>query len=244
MSEETHWIMISAGCNINNGQTSNVTLPCSESPLDPPAASPSEAEQERLSRTSRAITESLLPLLPKTMHLLRHPPAQLYTPMPTTTGLLNPPLGNTRLQIVRLFQTLIQANVESLLDELHTTEFLALVLVTAFLLYQQVPTGSSWHPLDCRTFSSRIRSTHSCTAPSPISYAIWFSLRILRNVPNPSIVPFLRRWAAVIVLYSAVPSWHKLLQLLKDNAFLEKIIDMWEEDKNEEDKWADECIKV
>lgn len=42
------------------------------------------------------------------------------TPIITTVGTLNPPLGNTRLQVTKLLATVISSNNEELLNELES----------------------------------------------------------------------------------------------------------------------------
>jgi serine/threonine-protein phosphatase 6 regulatory subunit 3 len=66
--------------------------------------------------------------------LLLNPPKQHYMPMPTSVGIMQVPLGQTRLQIVRLISMLIMTNLESVNGELASLGTLS-VLLDLFFQY-------------------------------------------------------------------------------------------------------------
>ncbi|CAH1799356.1 unnamed protein product [Owenia fusiformis] len=72
-------------------------------------------------RFAQGVSKCLMAMTPrlKDLHnLLVDPPKQHYSAMPTTIGTLDPPLGNTRLQIARLVNSLIQTNTHAINTEL------------------------------------------------------------------------------------------------------------------------------
>ncbi|XP_063402716.1 serine/threonine-protein phosphatase 6 regulatory subunit 3-like isoform X1 [Mytilus trossulus] len=85
-----------------------------------------EGSQEHLAsidtdRLAQGVSNVLLAVTPrlKDFHnLLVEPPQQRFTSMPTTIGTLEPPLGNTRLQIARLVSALVLTNTHSVNIEL------------------------------------------------------------------------------------------------------------------------------
>lgn len=77
----------------------------------------------------------LLPRL-KDFHTLldRRPQGLLDNIMYTTAGPLDPPLGNTRLQVVRLFAAILQCGNDSIFDEvIRLSTFSTLIVSTAHL---------------------------------------------------------------------------------------------------------------
>lgn len=82
----------------------------------PESLTPQEVEKmvQGVSNTLKAIVPRL-----KDFHKLLHePPKQHYLPMPTTLGILDQPLGNTRLQTVRLIAFLLATNRPPVNEEL------------------------------------------------------------------------------------------------------------------------------
>ncbi|XP_052090141.1 serine/threonine-protein phosphatase 6 regulatory subunit 3-like isoform X1 [Mytilus californianus] len=85
-----------------------------------------EGSQEHIAsidtdRLAQGVSNVLLAVTPrlKDFHnLLVEPPQQRFTSMPTTIGTLEPPLGNTRLQIARLVSALVLTNTHSVNIEL------------------------------------------------------------------------------------------------------------------------------
>lgn len=72
-------------------------------------------------RLAQGVTNVLLAITPrlKDFHsLLVEPPKQRFETMPTTIGCLDPPLGNTRLQTVRLIAALVLTNTHTVNVEL------------------------------------------------------------------------------------------------------------------------------
>ncbi|XP_022292319.2 serine/threonine-protein phosphatase 6 regulatory subunit 3-like isoform X3 [Crassostrea virginica] len=72
-------------------------------------------------RLAQGVTNVLLAITPrlKDFHsLLVEPPKQRFETMPTTVGCLDPPLGNTRLQTVRLIAALVLTNTHTVNVEL------------------------------------------------------------------------------------------------------------------------------
>lgn len=88
-----------------------------------------EHKLKSISNTTRVIKDRI-----KQFHdLLVDPPKQ--DPVLTTVGTLDPPLGNIRLQVTKLFSALISTNDQELLKEIETTETLSLLL-DLFFKYQ------------------------------------------------------------------------------------------------------------
>jgi serine/threonine-protein phosphatase 6 regulatory subunit 3 len=77
-----------------------------------------QADMERFSQGIHNTIGAVVPRLTDFHRLLLEPPKQHYVPMPWTIGVLDRPLGNTRLQTVRLIATLLAANVSTVSDEL------------------------------------------------------------------------------------------------------------------------------
>lgn len=59
--------------------------------------------------------------------------------MPTTIGILEPPLGNTRLQITKLITALIQTNSHEVNVELANSGTIGVMLVSNVLLAMAFP---------------------------------------------------------------------------------------------------------
>merc|ERR1739838_739963 len=75
--------------------------------------------------TLKAILDAILPWLPQFTELLVNPP--LLAPMNTTAGLLDPPLGQTRLNVAKLICALLATNIKVInikLSELGTINIL------------------------------------------------------------------------------------------------------------------------
>ncbi|KAK2169540.1 hypothetical protein LSH36_9g15052 [Paralvinella palmiformis] len=87
---------------------------------------------------------AVIPRLKDFHQLLNNPPKQYYSPMVTTVGTLNPPFGNTRLQIARLITLLLFTRIYKLNVELATLGTLGLLIELGFkftwnnLLHTQV----------------------------------------------------------------------------------------------------------
>lgn len=54
--------------------------------------------------------------------------------MKTTWGVLDPPVGNTRLSVVRLVASLLQSNTHSINVELINLNTLGVILVSVFVI--------------------------------------------------------------------------------------------------------------
>lgn len=63
---------------------------------------------------------------------------QHYHAMPTTIGHLDPPLGNTRLQVVRLITSLLITNTHSVNQELANLGTIAVIIVSNKGLFFEV----------------------------------------------------------------------------------------------------------
>ncbi|XP_056633810.1 serine/threonine-protein phosphatase 6 regulatory subunit 3 isoform X1 [Diorhabda sublineata] len=88
-----------------------------------------EQKQRSISNTTRVMKDRI-----KQFHdLLVDPPKQI--PVSTTVGILDPPLGNIRLQVTKLFSALISTNNQELLKEIEMNETLSLLL-DLFFKYQ------------------------------------------------------------------------------------------------------------
>lgn len=55
--------------------------------------------------------------------------------MKTTWGVLDPPVGNTRLNVVRLVASLLQSNTHSINTELINLNTLGVILVSTFCVF-------------------------------------------------------------------------------------------------------------
>ncbi|XP_074028279.1 phosphatase 6 regulatory subunit 1-like protein fmt isoform X2 [Leptinotarsa decemlineata] len=88
-----------------------------------------EQKQKIIFNTTQAIKHRI-----KDLHnILVHPPK--LSPIQTTAGTLNPPLGYARIQIVKLFATLIPSDKEEILNELELAGTFP-VLLELFFKYQ------------------------------------------------------------------------------------------------------------
>ncbi|CAG5118802.1 unnamed protein product, partial [Candidula unifasciata] len=68
-------------------------------------------ETDRCTQGLNNVIAALIPRLKDFHDLLLNPPKQCYSTMPTSCGILAPPLGNTRLQVAKLVTALIGANM-------------------------------------------------------------------------------------------------------------------------------------
>ncbi|XP_041355125.1 serine/threonine-protein phosphatase 6 regulatory subunit 3-like isoform X2 [Gigantopelta aegis] len=75
-------------------------------------------DAERLTQGVNSVLAAITPRLKDFHNLLLDPPKQHFSTMPTTFGTLDPPLGNTRLQIARLITALLSTNTHSVNVEL------------------------------------------------------------------------------------------------------------------------------
>ncbi|XP_060085794.1 serine/threonine-protein phosphatase 6 regulatory subunit 3-like isoform X2 [Ylistrum balloti] len=78
----------------------------------------STLDTERLAQGVSNVLLAITPRLRDFHHLLTNPPKQKFCTMPTSIGTLEPPLGNTRLQIARLVSALTLTNSHSVTVEL------------------------------------------------------------------------------------------------------------------------------
>ncbi|XP_050390728.1 serine/threonine-protein phosphatase 6 regulatory subunit 3 isoform X2 [Patella vulgata] len=78
----------------------------------------SALDTDRLSQGVNSVLSAITPRLKDFHNLLLDPPKQRFCAMPTTAGHLDPPLGNTRLQIAKLITALISTNTHSVNTEL------------------------------------------------------------------------------------------------------------------------------
>jgi serine/threonine-protein phosphatase 6 regulatory subunit 3 len=85
-------------------------------------------ENEKFLEGIDGVLKAVIPRLPDFHKLLTHPPLQHYMPMPTTFGLLTVPLGNARLQTVRLFASLLGTNSPAVYEELARLDTLNVLL--------------------------------------------------------------------------------------------------------------------
>jgi len=69
-----------------------------------------ELDTQRLARGVHTTLQALTPRLTDFHRILLNPPKQHFSHMPTTVGIMEPPLGNTRLQIARLLCLLLATN--------------------------------------------------------------------------------------------------------------------------------------
>ncbi|XP_046551298.1 serine/threonine-protein phosphatase 6 regulatory subunit 3-like isoform X1 [Haliotis rubra] len=75
-------------------------------------------DTERLTQGVNSVLAAISPRLKDFHQLLLEPPKQRFCAMPTTCGTLEPPLGNTRLQIAKLVTALVSTNTHSVNVEL------------------------------------------------------------------------------------------------------------------------------
>lgn len=68
--------------------------------------------------------------------------------MKTTWGVLDPPVGNTRLNVVRLVASLLQSNTHSINTELINLNTLGVILVSTICLFFWEG-GNGGHFTDC-----------------------------------------------------------------------------------------------
>ncbi|XP_074662940.1 serine/threonine-protein phosphatase 6 regulatory subunit 3-like [Tubulanus polymorphus] len=88
----------------------------------------SELDQERLQASINKTLASLCPRLCDLHQVLVDPPKQFFNSMPTTLGILEPPLGNTRLQIVRVIDSIVHTNSHPVHEELAKHGTLSVIL--------------------------------------------------------------------------------------------------------------------
>ncbi|XP_064618233.1 serine/threonine-protein phosphatase 6 regulatory subunit 3-like isoform X3 [Liolophura sinensis] len=91
-------------------------------------------DAERLAQGVTNVLQAIKPRLKDFHNILLDPPKQKYSRMPTTVGVMDPPLGNTRLQIVRLLTTLVSTNTHSINQELSSLGTIR-VLLDLFFKY-------------------------------------------------------------------------------------------------------------
>ncbi|KAK7494563.1 hypothetical protein BaRGS_00014216, partial [Batillaria attramentaria] len=75
-------------------------------------------DTDRLSQGISSVLAAITPRLKNFHDLLINPPKQRYSSMPTSVGALEPPLGNARLQVAKLFTALVATNMASVNMEL------------------------------------------------------------------------------------------------------------------------------
>ncbi|BFZ09907.1 hypothetical protein BsWGS_12946 [Bradybaena similaris] len=68
-------------------------------------------ETDRCTQGLSNVIAAIIPRLKDFHDLLLNPPKQCYSIMPTSFGILDPPLGNTRLQVAKLVTALVGANL-------------------------------------------------------------------------------------------------------------------------------------
>ena len=73
-----------------------------------------------------ALVEAIVPFLPQLHQLLEHPASS--APVELTTGILDPPFGNARLQIVRLIVALLVTNIQGVYTKLAQLNTLKVLL--------------------------------------------------------------------------------------------------------------------
>ncbi|GAB1609180.1 serine/threonine-protein phosphatase 6 regulatory subunit 3-like isoform X4 [Argonauta hians] len=83
---------------------------------------------ESLSRGANNVLNAITPRIKDFHSLLENPPKPRYCAMPTTIGILEPPLGNTRLQITKLITALIQTNSHEVNVELANSGTMGVML--------------------------------------------------------------------------------------------------------------------
>ncbi|XP_059175019.1 serine/threonine-protein phosphatase 6 regulatory subunit 3-like isoform X2 [Physella acuta] len=75
-------------------------------------------ETDRYTQGINNVIAAIIPRLKDFHDLLVNPPKQRYSTMPTSVGTLDPPLGNTRLQVAKLVTALVGANMHEVNVEL------------------------------------------------------------------------------------------------------------------------------
>ncbi|CAL1543575.1 unnamed protein product [Lymnaea stagnalis] len=75
-------------------------------------------EPDRFTQGINNVISAIIPRLKDFHDLLVNPPKQRYSCMPTSVGILDPPLGNTRLQVAKLVTALVSANMHQVNLEL------------------------------------------------------------------------------------------------------------------------------
>ncbi|CAE1307134.1 Serine/threonine-protein phosphatase 6 regulatory subunit 3-A,Serine/threonine-protein phosphatase 6 regulatory subunit 3-B,Serine/threonine-protein phosphatase 6 regulatory subunit 3,Serine/threonine-protein phosphatase 6 regulatory subunit 1,Serine/threonine-protein phosphatase 6 regulatory subunit 2 [Acanthosepion pharaonis] len=85
-------------------------------------------DMERLTQGINNVLSAIAPRIKDFHSLLQNPPKPRYCAMPTTIGVLEPPLGNTRLQIAKLITALIQTNSHSVNVELANSGTIGVLL--------------------------------------------------------------------------------------------------------------------
>ncbi|KAK0044598.1 serine/threonine-protein phosphatase 6 regulatory subunit 3-like isoform X3 [Biomphalaria pfeifferi] len=78
----------------------------------------SNGDHDRFSQGINNVISAIIPRLKDFHDLLENPPLQRYSVMPTSVGILEPPLGNTRLQVSKLVTALVGANMHDVNVEL------------------------------------------------------------------------------------------------------------------------------
>ncbi|XP_013094517.2 serine/threonine-protein phosphatase 6 regulatory subunit 3-like isoform X4 [Biomphalaria glabrata] len=78
----------------------------------------SNGDHDRFSLGINNVISAIIPRLKDFHDLLENPPLQRYSVMPTSVGVLEPPLGNTRLQVSKLVTALVGANMHDVNVEL------------------------------------------------------------------------------------------------------------------------------
>ncbi|XP_029650351.1 serine/threonine-protein phosphatase 6 regulatory subunit 3 isoform X3 [Octopus sinensis] len=88
----------------------------------------SSLEIENITQGVNHVLYAITPRIKDFHSLLLNPPKPRYCAMPTTIGILEPPLGNTRLQITKLITALIQTNSHEVNVELANSGTIGVML--------------------------------------------------------------------------------------------------------------------
>ncbi|KAH9505634.1 Serine/threonine-protein phosphatase 6 regulatory subunit 3 [Bulinus truncatus] len=78
----------------------------------------SNGDHDRFSLGINNVISAIIPRLKDFHELLENPPKQRYSSMPTSVRVLEPPLGNTRLQVAKLVTALVGSNMHEVNVEL------------------------------------------------------------------------------------------------------------------------------
>ncbi len=88
-------------------------------------------DTERLAKGVRQVQAAIVPRLQDFTYLLLNPPHR--DPIRTTVGIINKPLGATRLEVAHLFTALLSTNNLEIMEKLSELNTLSVLIVSVFV---------------------------------------------------------------------------------------------------------------
>jgi serine/threonine-protein phosphatase 6 regulatory subunit 3 len=90
-------------------------------------------DTERLAKGVRQVQAAIVPRLQDFTYLLLNPPHR--EPIRTTVGIIDKPLGATRLEVAHLFTALLSTNNLEIVEKLSELETLTILIVSVFVRF-------------------------------------------------------------------------------------------------------------